>query len=343
MAWSIIMRKNFFKYIFTSLVLSVFFCLFAWPVFAQNAVPGKQATATVDSSTIKIGEQFLLTLQASANASQQLIWPQVPDSFDHIVVVDRSRIDTLRQGDGNIYKQQIRLTGFDSGYWKIPAFSFGIVSGDSAVTSPALTTDSLFITVNTVPVDTTKPFKPIKQILSVPFNILAYWPFILGGIIVLAILVWLIFFKKKKRIEKPEKIIPQDPPYEQAIKNLHALEEEKLWQHHEVKLYYTRLTDILRNYIQRQFGVNAMEQTSDELLQKIKPITKLNQQKNNLQYILQTADLAKFARLQPQPEEHEASMKKAYEMVEWTKPKEEEQNNNEREIKNGDRLDLKTS
>jgi hypothetical protein len=337
------MRKDFFKYIFTGLVLSVFFCLFASSAFAQNAVSGKQATATVDSSTIKIGEQFLLTLQASADISQQLVWPQVPDSFDHILVVDRSRIDTLRQGGSNIYKQQIRLTGFDSGYWKIPPFSFGIVSGDSAVTSPTLTTDSLFITVNTVPVDTTKPFKPIKQILGVPFNILAYWPFILGGIVVLALLIWLIFFKKKKRVEKPEKIIPQDPPYEQAIKNLHALEEEKLWQHHQVKLYYTRLTDILRYYIQRQFGINAMEQTSDELLQKIKPITKLNQQKNNLQYILQTADLAKFARLQPRPEEHEASMKKAYEMVEWTKPKEEEQINNEEGIKNDNRLDLKTS
>ena len=343
MAWSINMRKNFFEYIFISLVLSIFFCLFTWPLFAQNAVPEKQATATVDSSTIKIGEQFLLTLQASANTSQQLVWPQVPDSFDHMVVVDRSRIDTLRQGSGNIYKQQIRITGFDSGYWKIPAFSFGIVSGDSTVTSPAFMTDSLFITVNTVPVDTTKPFKPIKQILNVPFNILAYWPFILGGTIALVILIWLIFFKKKKKTEKPEKTLPQDPPYEQAIKNLHALEEEKLWQHHEVKLYYTRLTDILRYYIQRQFGINAMEQTSDELLQKIKSVTKLNQQKNNLRYILQTADLAKFARLQPQPEEHEASMKKAYEMVEWTKPKEEEQNNNEQEIKNGDRLNLKTS
>jgi hypothetical protein len=66
-----------------------------------------------------------------------------------------------------------------------------------------------------------------------------------------------------------------------------------------------------------------MEQTSDELLQKIKPITKLNQQKNNLQYILQTADLAKFAKLQPVQEDHEASMRKAYEILEWTKPKEE--------------------
>lgn len=295
----------------------------ALPVFSQNQISGKQVKATVDSSSIKIGEQFHLTLQASAAPSQQLVWPQIPDSFDHFLVVDKSKMDTLRQAGNNVYKQQITLTNFDSGYWKVPAFSFGMVSGDSAVTSPSLTTDSLFINVNTVPVDTTRPFKPIKQIMGVPFNILAYWPYILGGIIVLAILIWLIFFRKKGTVQKAEQIIPQEPPYDQAIKNLHALEDEKLWQNNEVKLYYTKLTDIIRFYIQRQFGINAMEQTSDELLQKIKPITKLNQQKNNLQYILQTADLAKFAKLQPVQEDHEASMRKAYEILEWTKPKEE--------------------
>jgi hypothetical protein len=76
-----------------------------------------------------------------------------------------------------------------------------------------------------------------------------------------------------------------------------------------------------------------MEQTSDELLENIKPVTRLNQQRNNLQYILQTADLAKFAKLQPQPEEHESCMKKAYEIIEWTKPApEKEENDNKSQV-----------
>lgn len=329
------MRRFFLKYFVADLLVSILFCFIVLPAFSQNQISEGHAKATIDSSTIKIGDQFHLTLQASVGPSQQLVWAQVPDSFDHLIVVDKGKIDTLHQTGAAIYRQRITLTGFDSGYWQIPAFSFGVVSGDSAVTSPSLTTDSLFINVNTVPVDTTKPFKPIKQIIGVPFNLLAYWPYILGGLILLAILIWLIFFRKKKSVEKPEKTIPLAPPYEEAVKKLHALEDEKLWQHNEVKLYYTKLTDIIRFYIQRQFGINAMEQTSDELLQKIKPITKLNQQKNNLQYILQTADLTKFAKLQPAQEEHEASMKKAYEIVEWTKPKEEtEQVNNEQGITN---------
>jgi hypothetical protein len=310
---------------FFRLALSVVFCLVASVAMAQQSQSSLPAAkASIDSTSIKIGQQFHLTLQAASNPAAQLIWAEVPDSFNHLLVVTRGTIDTLKQPGRTVYTQRITLTGFDSGYWKIPAFDFRIVSGDTAAQPPSLQTDSLLIQVNTVPVDTAKPFRPIKEIRGVPFNILAYWPYILGALILLAILAYFIFFRKKRVVKKPEKKIPQEPPYDQALKSLHVLEEEKLWQQNKVKTYYTRLTDILRLYIERQYGINAMEQTSDELLQRIKPITKLNQQQNNLRYILQTADLAKFAKLQPSADEHEGSMRKAYEVLEWTKPREEE-------------------
>jgi hypothetical protein len=293
------------------------------PASAQQPSRGPQAVATLDSASILIGEQFHVTLQADP-AGQRLVWAEIPDSFDHLVVVGKGRIDTLRQDGRSIYRQRLTLTGFDSGQWKVPAFSFRVVAGDSAHTLPSLTTDSLFIRVNTVAVDTSKPFRPIKQIRAVPFNILAYWYYILGGLLLLA-LVYLIFFRKKKAVPKPEKTVPAEPPYEQAMKSLHGLEAEKLWQQNRVKDYYTRLTDILRLYIERQFSVKAMEQTTDEILRDIRPVTRLNQQQDNLRYILTTADLAKFARLQPAPEEHEASMRKAYELLEWTRPRQEKQ------------------
>jgi hypothetical protein len=293
------------------------------PALAQGTSRSPQAVATLDSASILIGEQFHLTLQADP-AGRRLLWAEIPDSFDHLLVVGRGKIDTVQQEGHSLYRQRLTLTGFDSGQWKVPAFAFRVVRGDSAHTLPSLTTDSLFIRVNTVAVDTSRPFRPIKQIRGVPFNILAYWYYILGGLVLLALLAYLIFFRKKKTERKPEKTVPAEPPYEQAMKSLHGLEAEKLWQQNRVKDYYTRLTDILRLYIERQFSVKAMEQTTDEILRDIRPVTRLNQQQDNLRYILTTADLAKFARLQPAPEEHEASLRKAYELLEWTRPRQEE-------------------
>lgn len=303
-------------------------------VFAQQQkLSGSSAKATADSAAIKIGEQFYLHLKVNADKDLPLIWPAVPDSFNHFLVVEKGPIDTVDQQGTLLYQQKILLTSFDSGNWEIPSFSFRVKSGDTTIAPPTLITDSLAVLVNTIPVDTAKPFEPIKQIRSVPFNILAYWPYLLGSLIILLLLVYFIFIKKKKIKLIPEKVIAQEPPYEQAMKSLQLLEKEKLWQHNEVKIYYTRLTDILRIYIERRFQVNAMEQTSDELLKRIKPVTKLNQQHDNLRYILHTADLAKFAKLQPLPEEHERSMQKAYEIVEWTKPKPEDEQKEVKAVK----------
>lgn len=286
--------------------------------------PGQaKASATLDSTQILIGEQFHLLLEASSEGSARWVWAEVPDSFDHLLVVDRGPVDTLHHEGKTVFRQSIVLTSFDSGYWQVPPFHFQIITADTTAGAGVITTDSLQIMVGTVAVDTTKPFRPIKQIRSVPLNLLAYWPYALGAVILILIIIWLVFFRKPKQKAVREPEVPRDPPYEEAVKSLKALEMEKLWQQNHVKPYYTKLTDILRRYIERRFGVNAMEQTTDELLAKIKPVTKLNQQRDNLRYILETADLAKFAKLEPQQEAHEASLKKAYELVEWTRPREE--------------------
>lgn len=284
---------------------------------------GAQASATLDSTQILIGEQFHLLLEATSKGPSRWVWAEVPDSFDHLLVVDRGPIDTLHHEGKTVFRQSITLTSFDSGYWQVPPFQFQTITADTTAGAGVITTDSLQIMVGTVAVDTTKPFRPIKQIRSVPLNLLAYWPYALGVLILILVIVWLVFFRKPKQRVVREPEIPREPPYEEAIKSLQALEMEKLWQQNHVKPYYTKLTDILRRYIERRFGVNAMEQTTDELLAKIKPVTKLNQQRDNLRYILETADLAKFAKLEPQQQAHEASLKKAYELVEWTRPREE--------------------
>lgn len=302
-------------------LIAVVCCLGALKARGQQ---GAAVRAQADSSGIRIGEQFHVVLDATVDTSLGRIeWAQVPDTFDHVLVVDRSAIDTVAAAGGLHYQQRLTLTSFDSGQWMIPAFTFHVLPAGGTDSAQALQTESLSIYVNTVPVDTTKPFRPIKPIRQVPFRLWDYWPFMLGGLVLLALLVWLIFFRRRKTKEKPAAPRPGEPPYVVAEKDLHALEAEKLWQQGQVKAYYTRLTDILRLYIEKQFQVNALEQTTDELLSNIRPVTRLNQQRAPLQRILETADLAKFAKLQPLAEDHETCLRLAYDFVAWTRPRPE--------------------
>jgi hypothetical protein len=292
-------------------------------LYAQQTL---DVTAKADTNSIRIGEQIKLQLTATLtpnqvkDASFKVLFPVLPDSLDHFEVVTRTELDTLVDQDKRILHQTFTLTSFDSGRWQIPPMHFQVFSGgatapDSAVTLP------IDVDVNTVAVDTTKAFKPIKAIQTVPWSIWDYWLYIVIGAVIALAVVGLIWYFRSKPKKQPVIKTPTVSPYELAAQELKALKAEQLWQRGDIKQYYTRLTDILRTYFEHQFGIAALEQTSEELLQNIKPVTKLNQQRDKLRALLAIADLAKFAKLQPTADEHEDCMHKAEEILEWTKPK----------------------
>jgi len=133
-----------------------------------------QIKALADTDKIRIGEQVKLELSAKVDLNQlkaanlRLTFPNLPDSFNHWEVVDRSKLDTVTNANNNetFFKQTFTLTSFDSGRWDIPALRFDVFSPvgmvDSAFSQP------IGIDVNTVTVDTTKAFKPLKVCARCP-------------------------------------------------------------------------------------------------------------------------------------------------------------------------------
>lgn len=284
-----------------------------------------QATATVsaktDANQITVGDQVRLFIEAHANATQDhLQWATIPDTFNHLEVVEKGKIDTLKQGDQVTYKQRLLITGFDSGVYQIPAFTFSVTPASG---SPyTIQTDSFNVLVQTVQVDTTKGFKPIKGIIQVKTTWVDYLIYIACGImfIVLIVAVTLYFIRNKKHKLPEEEKKRSLTLQERTLMDLDALEHEELWQKGKVKEYYTRLTDIIRSYIEARFHTPALELTTDELLYKAKMHRELQPYQELLSMILTTADLAKFAKAEPLPQEHTQAMDYARQFVITSEP-----------------------
>ncbi|WP_298736629.1 hypothetical protein [uncultured Chitinophaga sp.] len=321
-------KRTIVKSIFLIVLLGYVLCPFR--SFAQNNI---DVRAQADTDRLRIGEQLKLELSATVDVNRlkeaglQLAFPSLPDSFAHWEVVDRSKVDTSGSAREQLFRQVITLTSFDSGHWEIPSLKFELQAAagavDSAFTAP------IGIDVDNVAVDTTKAFKPIKGVRTVAISLWEsildflreYWPFIVTGLVLIGLIIgWFIYMRKRPAKAPAPPPVPLEAPFDKAVRQLKELAAEKVWQQGNVKEYYTRLTDVLRSYFEEQFGIAALEQTSAELLQNIKPVTILNQQREKLRNLLSLADLAKFAKLQPTPEEHEDSLQKALEIVEWTKP-----------------------
>ena len=281
-------------------------------------------SARLDARKITVGDQAKLFIEVKHNGkSGTLQWAAIPDTFNTLEVVEKGKIDTITQGDIVTLKQRLLITGFDSGVFVIPAFQFTVLPGGG---EPYLIqTDSFPLLVQTVAVDTSKGFVGIKGIMQVKSSWKDYLWLIIGGIILVVLTAFVVYyFKKNKKVPVP--VVPQGPVEtitEKYIRLLNELEAKKIWLNgsvESVKLYYTELTDILRVYIEERFRTNVLELTTDEILYKVRNHKEMNSQHDILASILYTADLAKFARAQPQPAEHMAAMENAKLFVNNTQP-----------------------
>lgn len=299
-------------------IVFLFLCLLGskYNSFAQTEA---MVNARADVGRISVGDQARIFIEAQHNAATgNLQWAVIPDTFNTLEVVERGKIDTLKKGDVAIYKQRLLVTGFDSGMYMVPSFQFTIIpkQGNPYIVK----SDSIPLLVQTVAVDTTKGFRDIKGIMQVETSWLDYIWYIVGGALFMALIIFVIwYFRKNKKIAAPavfNKV--QETLQEKALRYLDELEREQLWQQGKIKEYYTRLTDILRQYIEERFRTPAMELTTDELLHTGRMHKGIQPHVDTLAQILYTADMAKFARAQPTVQEHTMAMDNARKFVKDT-------------------------
>ena len=252
----------------------------------------------VDTTAVKIGEQLNYTLQIKADSTAQVVFPEAP-IFAPFEVLTSFPIDTLKTQTHYLYTKKYALIQFDSGDYYLPQQQVR-VDGFSKIAN------LIPIRVNNVEVDTLKQnLYDIKPLTIVEKNYSALITRILWGLavglILLGVLYTYLFQKRKKELKAREL-----PPFERAIEELKALENERLSEQEEFKAYYSRLTEVVRRYLEEEAKIDALESTSEELL------LKLNLRKDagsldlddktlkSLKAVLQNADLVKFAKSLPE-------------------------------------------
>ncbi len=278
-------------------------------------------TAKTDATQIVVGDRVRLFLEAKHNDKQSKIaWPVFADALGELEIVEKGKIDTIKQGDKVTLKQTVQVTGFDSGMFVIPSLSFTVIPGSG---NPyQIATDSFQLLVQTVAVDTTQGFKPIKQIIEVKTTWRDYIWYIVGVLVFLVLAgVVIFYFIRNKKAQAPVTVPtkPVESLHDKYMRLLAELEQRQLWQQDKVKEYYIELTDILRNYIESRFKTPALELTTDEILQQARRHKEMVKYMDLLRGILETADLAKFAKAQPLPQEHIDAMEQTKQFITTTK------------------------
>jgi len=252
----------------------------------------------VDTTAVKIGEQLNYTLQIKADSTAQVLFPETP-VFAPFELLESFPVDTLKAQSHYLYTKKYALIQFDSGDYFLPQQQV-MVDGFSKLAA------LIPIRVNTVEVDTLKQnLYDIKPLTAVEKDYAALISRILWGLAIGLLLLGMLYtylFQNRKKELKAREL----PPFERAIEELKALENERLTKQEEFKAYYSRLTEVVRRYLEEEAKIDALESTSEELLSKLtlrKDAGSLDLDNNtlkSLRTVLQNADLVKFAKSLPE-------------------------------------------
>jgi hypothetical protein len=269
-----------------------------------------QVKATVDKQHILIGEPIHLMLEATVKGNNPLTWPAL-DSLPHFDVVEKGAADSTVSPDQRYFRQYLTVTSFDSGTWSIPRLPFKIGN-------KAFLTDSIPIQVGYTPLDPSKDYHDIKDIVEVP-NPFAHWfGWIIAGIALVSVglMVWMVRKKKLLKVLAPWKPVPRLSPFEEAIRQLDELAKQRLIEDGAFKTFYSRLGDILRLYLYRRMGVASLSETSEELIAQIHRLSLPQQLFTDLAEALRMGDFVKFAKYQPGLADSEAHYRVIREAIE---------------------------
>lgn len=303
------------------------------PLTAQKA----SVQATVQPTEIMIGEQALINLKVITPKEKIIHFPVYEkEMVPGIEVIGMLPPDTTIENNVMTLNFKYVITSFDSTLYHVPHIpifdgtdtiysnSFGL-----KVTSPELSDSTLAYLekINKGETDSIDfrqlQLHDIKPVRKAPFVWTDYlWVlWILLGVILLigliGFIIYLVLNKKKKGyFFKPPQVLPA---HVRALTELDKLKAEKIWQQGREKDFYSKLTDILRIYIYEREGINAMEMTSGEILNKIRTTTDVESVYENLKQILSTSDLVKFAKYKPYPNENDLSLVNAYFFVNQTR------------------------
>jgi len=282
---------------------------------SQGPVPGARATLTTrlaQPPRLTVGDRFDVTLTVTA-PNHSLVTGPLTDSTGVFVVAREQRRTAIRAGhDQTTYR--LSLAGFRAGRHALPVFVF-LVQGGSTIDT--LKSDTASVTLTSVLPATMQDIHPLAPAEAFPNHLLWIIPL---GLALLAALA-LIGHRLYRRLRRIQSLGAAPlPPWEEALAALEAMPWREWLAAGQVKRYYYALSQVLKRYMERRFGFDAVEQTTTEILHSMR--AHRTPMRDEIARFFTRYDVVKYAKWEPPPDEAEAAIAQVREFVVKTRPEE---------------------
>ena len=275
---------------------------------------GARLELTRDRSSLTTAESAVLRLAVEADEGATVAFPDSEDGFGEFAVVSDQAISERLLDGGRVERiREYVLQPFLPGDYELPPLTVTLDGSDSIVSESI-----------TIPVESVLEEPETADLLDIaePVDVPVPWWWWALGMLLLALAagaaVW--WWKRRKEQLAVPRVVP---PHEVALAALDSLLTEGLLASGAVELFYLRLSDIVRHYIEDQFSLRAPEQTTEEFLAAMSSGPQIRRDHQTLlREFLQRADMVKFAKFVPAADETGGAVDAARLFIKQTVPSE---------------------
>ena len=239
-------------------------------------------------------------------------------SNDTLCLVRGWKIDTLssrrsyRKKGYAPLRAHVIIAPFEEGKYSLPDIPV-IVGGDTLVFEGSQ------MEVKTMPVDTaTFSIHDIKPQMRYPVTVREVIPW-MGLFFLVSTLIVLAVCMVRRRRSSGENSVHRDPAHIVALRTLEKYRSDKYWAPERQKAFYSGITDVLKNYIDARFGVDAPEMTTAELFSALKGSSEITPELyTSLKEMFELSDFVKFAKYTASDEQNAKALPLAVRFVTTT-------------------------
>jgi hypothetical protein len=288
-------------------------------VAPAQAADGVDVNLTADRNELTVGEPIQLTLEVTHPAGYQVVIPKLDPMWGDLEVRHQSQTTTVANDDGTeITRQTIEVTLFKLGDFNTAELRLTISDGAGQVFEKAV--PSVPLTVVPTLAEDDNDLRDIKP--QAGMTVPATWPWIAGGVLLalgLAVAGWWAYRRwRGKPFLAP--IVDNRPPWQVAYDELARIEGLGLLEQGHFKRHYTLVTDCLRTYLERQFGLRVFDRTTSELKAVMRQSEIEPETAQRFLGLFAESDLVKFAKLTPDLDVARGLTDRARGLVDDTRP-----------------------
>ncbi|VAX18780.1 hypothetical protein MNBD_NITROSPINAE04-2483 [hydrothermal vent metagenome] len=304
--------------------MKIFVFLFAIFVFStQSSFAG---AVFVEPPQTPIGAPINVHIDIDLKPGSKLRMPKTLSLPEGVDFLSYEALPPVTHEDGSKTVRVVyKVEAYKIGKSEIPPFEYIVIDStgtESTIKVGPTPFEIVSIRNDPATADTPKDIHgPAKA--SLRWSAYIYTALALIAVIIAGVLLWRwLAGRKRTPVEPPA--IPEKASHELAYEQLARLQAEDPFGKGFAQEHFFRVSEIARGYVEKRYGILALERTTLELEREFDNRYAPQNIKMKLLNILKACDLVKFAKRKPTREEADNAIQEALEFVDNTKRMEKE-------------------